>query len=140
MRLDHFYDGEVAAGRTNARVWQISRAVDEVGSETQPVLLDERMKHLEFPEGSDARRSLDLLLRLNGTPHRRKEPEELDDAAIGSLIVVTQPTLRAIMTRREVVPVTLLRPPAKSGVGEYWLFVLGGFVAGAPGSAYGPGS
>ncbi len=124
VRLDRFYDGEEQAGRTNARVWQLAEALRHLGTEENPILLDEGLKELEFPEGSDARRSLDLLLRVAGTPHRTREDHELVAAPEGAYLVLSETTHRRLEARLylESLPFDNFRAP--SAPGDYWAYLV----------------
>jgi 4-amino-4-deoxy-L-arabinose transferase-like glycosyltransferase len=121
-RLDRFYDGEERAGRTNARVWQLAEELRQRGTERNPVLLDENLKDIEFPEGSDARRSLDLLMRMAGTPHRISEEHELAGAPEDAYLVMASSTRRELEDEIYMEPVmpNVLRQP--SAPGEYWAY------------------
>ena len=119
-RLDEFYFYELRDGRNNARVWQIAALVAEPAREGNPVLLDRGLRDARLDAGGHVYKALGTLLDLDRVPYSNPRVEELPNAPVGALLVLTD-------ARRDVLaPVLRLEAvnaePAPAAPGGYWVY------------------
>ena len=120
-RLDDYYYYELRDGRNNSRVWQIAALVAGPARQGTPVLLDRGLRDARLDAGGHVYKALGTLLDLDRVPHDNPRVEELPNAPVGALLVLTDARRDALASvlRLEPLNTVELAPAAPGG---YWVY------------------
>jgi len=126
LRLRAFYAAEEAAGRSNARVWQVVAALDRLSTDASPVRLDRELRHQRLTAGGNLLGVLDGMLDTLDTPHEKVKPAEQLDLAPGTVIVLSQGQVDGLAKSLRLDPVDLGAPLAPAAPGAYGVYRVAG--------------
>ncbi|MFN8484683.1 MAG: glycosyltransferase family 39 protein [Anaerolineae bacterium] len=121
-RLDQYYAYQMAAGYSNARLWQVIEAVNESKQDGSMVLVDRGLKDLRNGNGVNVYRLLDGLLELERTGTDKQRVEKLPSAPVGAYMILTDEQRDALAGALNLEPLDVGTPPAVAEPGAYWVY------------------
>jgi 4-amino-4-deoxy-L-arabinose transferase-like glycosyltransferase len=121
-RLHHFYAVEIAAGRTNARLWQIVDAARGLATADRPIVLDKDLNQQRLIMGGQVLKALDCMLNADGTPFDKERATDDPEGLVGRYLVIGNAERDALPQTIRLVPVDIGEPPAPTSPGDFWMY------------------
>jgi hypothetical protein len=131
-RLNAFYDREVAAHRTNERLWQVYALIAASSTAARPVRLDRGLHDIPTAGGGNVEKVLDELMTTAEVPHKKPSNEDLFQADPSSLMVLNDGTYDLVKGTQPLTPVAVGRDLPPFGRGGFSVYTLGAVPARGP--------
>lgn len=130
LRLQRFYQTELAAGRTNARLWQVVEVAKERATLERPLIVDRDLKAQRLIMGGHVLKALDAMLSADGIPFDKERSSDNPTELIGHDLVIGNAQRDALPPSIRLEPIDLGQAPAATSPGDFWIYrVLAGSEA-----------
>ncbi len=122
FRLVAFYQRELAAHRTNERLWQVLAEVRGQGTEERPITLDRSLADIDTTGGGDVLKALDSTLRAWGAARAKPRLDELPLTLPGTVMVLTPAQRQRLESALRLEPLDPGSQSAPFGPGEFGVY------------------
>ncbi len=124
VHLRRHYAAEYAAGRTNARLWQIVHAARRLSTPERPVIVDRDLKAQRLTMGGQVLKAFDALMRADGTPYEKERAGDAPLSLVGSYLLIGGPQRDALPATVRLEPVDCGKPPIATSPGDFWVYLV----------------
>lgn len=122
IRLSEYYGGEVASGKTNARLLQLAPALAEMSPPGRSVLVDRDLRNQRTTAGGNVSGVLCGLLATYAVPCERADDDDLLEADDGTIVVLAPDRHAALGTTLRFEPVVFTFDLAPASPGDYAVY------------------